>query len=343
MAPTDVASCRQADGSILTLDANGQIIPSGDPLAGQLPGPAETLPACQTAELTPPLGAQLVDEHVTGPFRDGMAGAVKTLTTFWTNTASPEVADGAGAVTGVASWLQGSLSTYVALVMAISIVARGALIAWQRRGEAFQSLVAGVARYVIVAGAGAAVVSVLLTAGDAFSTWIIDASLEGTSFGDRLADLLGGNNLGGSVGTIGAVALLIVAMIVSFGQAVLMVIRAGVLVILVGAWPFSAAAGITEAGSEWWTKTTAWITAFVLYKPAASLIYAGAFRLLGTPEGGENAGVTVLSGVGVICLAILALPALVRLCVSHTAPVASGKGMGQTAAGAAALLVAGRR
>jgi hypothetical protein len=121
----------------------------------------------------------------------------------------------------------------------------------------------------------------------------------------------------------------------------------GVLVILAGTWPLSASAAALDAGRPWFSKQTAWIVAFALYKPVAATIYAASFRLIGTPGADADADadptVAILSGVSVMVVAILALPALIRLVIPDTAPVSGGRGMGSVAGASAALLVAARR
>lgn len=49
------------------------------------------------------------------------------------------------------------------------------------------------------------------------------------------------------------------------------------IIILAGVLPLTAAGSTTEAGKATFYKTTAWLLAFVLYKPVAAIIYAAAF------------------------------------------------------------------
>ena len=70
--------------------------------------------------------------------------------------------------------------------------------------------------------------------------------------------------------------------------------------------------------------------AFALYKPAAAIIYAVAFKL-----GGQQGALALLDGVMMLILAILALPALLRFLVPATSALAAGGGTGVMLAGAA--------
>ncbi len=142
----------------------------------------------------------------------------------------------------------------------------------------------------------------------------------------------------------GPVLLLLgLAIIVALGQVVLLIVRGGVLVVLAGLWPLSASAAALDAGRAWFSTQTGWIVAFALYKPTAATIYAASFYLMGAPSADADATLTVLSGVAVMAVSVLALPALVRLIVPFTTPVSGGRGFGSVAGGATALLVAARR
>ena len=68
----------------------------------------------------------------------------------------------------------------------------------------------------------------------------------------------------------------------------LMFVRGGMLVLLVGTLPLIAAFSNTEMGLQWFRKATAWLIAFALYKPAAAIVYAVAFKL-GRPAGRAGA------------------------------------------------------
>ena len=66
---------------------------------------------------------------------------------------------------------------------------------------------------------------------------------------------------------------------------------------------------MTDLGFTWFKKLWGWMFAWVLYAPAAALVYAAAFSLMDTSK--DLTG--VISGYMMIVLAVLALPALLRL------------------------------
>lgn len=322
-APVD---CTTPDGGTTTVPDTG--IFGWDPL----PLPDNCVPGQETTV------ASVVADQVIGidSFRSSLESFVKTLATFWVSTPSPDV-QGA-----TAQFLTASVSWYTAALMVVALLVRGAMIAISQRSQGFALMGASLVRYVLVVGSGSAVIAAALTAGDAYSAWIIEKSTEGTDFATRLTNLVvAPSNNAGSVGQLALLLLLGLAILVSLGQVILMIVRGGVLVILAGTWPLSASAAALDAGRPWFSRQTGWIVAFTLYKPVAATIYAASFSLMGT--GGTDPTIAILSGVSVMAVAILALPALIRLVMPMTEPVSGGRGSGATAAAAASLLVAARR
>jgi hypothetical protein len=139
-------------------------------------------------------------------------------------------------------------------------------------------------------------------------------------------------------------------------QIVLMIIRGGLLVILTGIFPTAAAFTNTEAGKGWFQKCTAWLIAFILYKPAAAIVYATAFQLSGSKifgnvGGGKDFGsalLTTVTGLALMIIALFAMPALMRFVTPMVGAVAGGGGasaagmVGAPASGAISMGSAGR-
>ena len=134
-----------------------------------------------------------------------------------------------------------------------------------------------------------------------------------------------------------AIVLGIIAFLATVIQIMLMLVRGGMLVLLVGTLPLVAAFSNTEMGMQWFRKATAWLLAFALYKPAAAIVYAVAFDLAG-----QQGALALLDGVMMLVLAILALPALLRFVVPATSALAGGGGAGGMLAGAAGGAIAMR-
>jgi len=267
-------------------------------------------------------------------FADGFATLVKTMTTFWVDVPTPQLAGVGGPVARVQHlvyWTQGFL-----LVLSLLYVAGKT--ALNRSGKAAGEAARGLGTMVVVVGAGVTAIDVLSVAGDAWSRWIIDQSVGG-SMTTRLGAVAGGSAQmsGLGIGIEFIVALLgIISCIV---QIFFLLARVGILTLLAGTLPLSAAGLATPAGRAWFQRTLAWIVAFLLYKPAAALVYASAFSLAGR---GSDV-ISVLSGLMLIVLAVFALPALMRLATPMVAAASGGGGGGLGGALAGAALATGAR
>jgi len=267
-------------------------------------------------------------------FADGFATLVKTMTTFWVDVPTPQLSGVGGPVARVQHlvyWTQGFL-----LVLSLLYVAGKTALTCSGKvaGEAAR----GLGTMVVVVGAGVTAIDVLSVAGDAWSRWIIDQSVGG-SMTTRLGAVAGGSAQmsGLGIGIEFIVALLgIVSCIV---QIFFLLARVGILTLLAGTLPLSAAGLATPAGRAWFQRTLAWIVAFLLYKPAAALVYASAFTLAGR----GNDVISVLSGLMLIVLAVFALPALMRLATPMVAAASGGGGGGLGGALAGAALATGAR
>jgi hypothetical protein len=125
------------------------------------------------------------------------------------------------------------------------------------------------------------------------------------------------------------VVLGIVAIVLSAFQALLMLFRQGALVVLAGALPLAAAGTLTPATRPWFKKVAGWMMALIFYKPCAAAVYAAAFTMAGT---GKNL-TTILAGLAMIALSLVALPTLMRFFTWTTGQVenSSGGGFMQTA------------
>ncbi len=267
-------------------------------------------------------------------FADGFATLVKTMTTFWVDVPTPQLAGAGGPVARVQHlvyWTQGFL-----LVLSLLYVAGKT--ALTRSGKVAGEAARGLGTMVVVVGAGVTAIDVLSVAGDAWSRWIIDQSVGG-SMTTRLGAVAGGSAQmsGLGIGIEFIVALLgIISCIV---QIFFLLARVGILTLLAGTLPLSAAGLATPAGRAWFQRTLAWIVAFLLYKPAAALVYASAFSLAGR---GSDV-ISVLSGLMLIVLAVFALPALMRLATPMVAAASGGGGGGLGGALAGAALATGAR
>lgn len=265
---------------------------------------------------------------------DAETEVLKMLSAAFLSVPTPDLPSNGSAV----AFLQNSLEWLMVAVAVVSLIIAGGRVAWSRKGQPATEAFGGILRLVAVVGAGVAGIGLLTKAGDAFSTWIIGQSTNnpGKSL-TTLADLTG-------TAFTSPFLVLVVAALGILGflvQIALLFVRSALLVVLAGIWPLSAAASMTPAGNAWYRKTTAWILAAVLYKPAAAICYAAAFHLMTA----STTGIGVLEGIVLVLLATLALPALMKLVVPMAAAAgAIGTGSiiaGGAAAATGAMMIAG--
>ena len=281
--------------------------------------------------------------------------AVQWASTLWVGIGTPAVADGAGQSTGTVAFLQQNLLVFTTgLAVLCTLLGAGRIVYHEHKAAQLRELGRYLVTYVLVSGAAAGAASVLIGGSDQMASWFIDRASASSSFADHLANLLGlatagtshaaGAPVGFTVGLAGtvttafiAIVLGIIAFLATVIQIMLMLVRGGMLVLLVGTLPLVAAFSNTEMGMQWFRKAGAWLVAFALYKPAAAIVYAVAFDLAGQPG-----ALALLDGVMMLVLAILALPALLRFVVPATSALAGGGGAGGMLAGAAGGAIAMR-
>ncbi|WP_022883400.1 hypothetical protein [Glaciibacter superstes] len=244
------------------------------------------------------------------------------------------------------AFIQSSLSGYAGGLAMLSVVVGATAMVWQQRAEPGREILRSLITLVVVSGAGLAGVQLAVVAADALAASILDTATDGTDFGSNLLGLIVLTN--GVTGGLGQIIVIIVggaALIASLAQIGLMVVRGGMLVLLAGVLPLSASFTNTDIGRNWFRKCITWTIAFILYKPAAAIIYATAFQLVGADvfQDDANGLVQVLAGVAMMSMALFALPALMRFLTPMVSGVASGAGMAATMQQAASAVPTGAR
>ncbi len=265
---------------------------------------------------------------------EGFASSAQMVVTFWTGVGVPGLTVGSGPIGELranTAWL----TAFVAVVSVLVCAGRLAISRSSRpAGEAFKGLLI----LVVVSGCGVAAVNALVVFGDAYSVWVLDRSTDG-QLGQRMARLA----TVGDVGTLGFGLMLVIGLLgifSSLAQLGLMLVRVGVVTIFAGLLPLAAAGTGTQTGMDYFKRMLSWLLAFVLYKPAAATVYAASFLMIGD---GTDA-TSVLAGLFMMILSIVALPAMLRLVTPAVgAAVAAGAGAGGGAAAAGMVLASGAR
>jgi type IV secretion system protein TrbL len=281
---------------------------------------------------------------------DATTTILKTLGTFWLNIPSPKVSNlagpeltGAAAPTnlqaaGPAGVLQGNLGYLTILAAVVGLIVCGARLGITGRSEHGSEAVKMLVRLIAVTAAGAGIVDILIKGGDMFSPWII-TSATGAPFDQTAPSLLTNEGLLAMTPLL----TIIVAIFALFGagaMVIFMILRGALLIILIAVWPLSASLTGTEQGVQWYKKINAYLIAFVLLRPVASIIYAAGFLLIKdghdfqTTDPGVSALMASLTGMAILAVAGLSLPALLRFVAPATA-AGSGAMTGAAVMGAA--------
>jgi hypothetical protein len=264
----------------------------------------------------------------------------KGLGTFWVNTPTINLGDEHGKPSEVVQFIQDSLSWYSSAILVIAVIYGGTQMILQRSGKPLMDLVYALMKYVLISGAGLATCVLALRAGDEYSKWVIEKSTPHGSFGDSLTMLLGIGLATPSSGIVMFVIIIgIIAIIIAVIQIGLLIIRSAIAIMLVGTLSIAYSGTNMGWGKNWAQKHTAWLIAFLLYKPAASTIYAAAFRIMDSfgDQKGDPGQQMVYFTTGLVLMigSLAALPALMRLITPQVAAAAGSSPMFAGAMGGA--------
>lgn len=261
---------------------------------------------------------------------EGMSQMVTTLSTFWVSMPAVNLTSEDGTQpSSVVSMMNSELMTWTLSLAVFAVIIGGIRMIWEQRGAPLKDLLRSLITLTLVSGLGLGVISILVIAADAFSAAIIDRSTDGKGFAESMKILIVTGQTG--IGVFILIVLGLIGLIASLVQIVLMVVRSGMLVILAGILPTTAAFTNTEMGRQWFQKAVGWTIAFILYKPAAATVYSVAFLLMDNKDG-RDAIVGTITGFTLMIVALFALPALMRFVTPMVAAVASGGGAGAGAA-----------
>ncbi|MCA1836180.1 MAG: hypothetical protein LC721_07575, partial [Actinobacteria bacterium] len=118
-------------------------------------------------------------------------------------------------------------------------------------------------------------------------------------------------------------------------QWVLGFIRQAGILVLAALLPLAASGSINESTKPWLNRMLPWLLTLVLYRPMAALIYMIGFTFLGT----GNDITTVMTGLMVLVLAVIAMPAMMRFFSWAGVSMTGGGGAAMAGAIGAASLV----
>lgn len=243
---------------------------------------------------------------------------LKAVGTLWIDIDTPAVANASGQAVGAAAFIQNRTFWILVMAAGISVILAGIKMALSQRGEPLRAIIKSLLTLVVVSTSGVAFAAVLIEVADVVSERIVDEAIGSSAFAEKLTEVMLNPLKDDGVGLVLVILLGICMVITSLIQLGMMVVRYGMLVLLVGVIPLTAAATNTEAGMAWFKRSVGWLVAFIMYKPVAALIYAVAIKLIGAQPGGRGATLQVITGVTMMAMAVVALPALLRFVSPRT-------------------------
>lgn len=280
---------------------------------------------------------------------EGFGKVVAWLGTFWVTVDTPPLLSAApnddlSNLANVPSlevdYLITQLWFWTLCLAVLSVLVGAGRMIWEQRGEPGRKLISSLITFTLITGGGVLAIQLLITASDGLARATLEGSTDGIGFGTNLTGMIA---LAPGLGSLLIIVFGVIALLLSTLQMVLMVFRSGLLVIMAGVFPTAAAFTNTEAGQTWFNRIVAWTIALILYKPAAALIYAAAFKLSAanvfSPDG--NGGVKLIAGLSLQVAALAALPALMRLLTPMVGAVAGGAGGGALAGAAVGSVASG--
>jgi hypothetical protein len=260
--------------------------------------------------------------------------SIAWLGTFWVNVdTTPVIVPGTvDQQTEVVFWAQSQLWWYTLALVVFGILVGCGRLVWEQRGKHLADIVKQLLTFTLVTGAGVAVLQLMISGFDELAKALLANATKDTGFAQNVAGMI---VLGGQLGVLLAILLGLIATLVSLVQLVMMVFRSAILILLSAGLPTAAAFTNTETGRQWFQRFLSWLIAFTLYKPAAALCYAVALKLTGSNIfASTDEGVKAIVGIAMMVLALVALPALMRLVTPMVAAASGGSG-GAAALGAA--------
>lgn len=222
-------------------------------------------------------------------------------------------------------WFKSSLNVFTLFLTTLGLMIAGIRTVMLHKGQPLAEAARGFGTVIGVALLGTVLVQMCVAAGAAYAKWILDSSGAGVDqYGIQSGLLLTNPGVAIIAGLFGILAVLF--------QWGIMLARNATLPFLVAFWPTAAAGAMVGGGKSMFTKLTTWILAFVIYVPLAASIYAFAWKLKSGVDGVGG----VINGLILLVLAILTLPALLRLLAPASAALGNSAGgamaMGVTAA-----------
>ena len=209
-----------------------------------------------------------------------------------------------------------------AVILTGSVMVQGIRMMFSRKKDPLVSAAVDLIRYAVVSAIGLTTLALGVQAADAMAQSLIDQGING--YAERMKVVFGQGIVTGG----GAFELLLLALIgflLGMLQWLLAFFRTAGLLVL------AAMLTLAATRAEWMKRIVPWALTLVAYKPMAAMIYVIGFGLMGD---GQDVS-TRLTGLMVLALAAVAMPAMMRFFAWSGGAAAGGSGVGGALAGGA--------
>jgi hypothetical protein len=294
---------------------------AGAVTAGALPSPAGAAAGMATS-----IASSMMESLAAGFFNAWWLLQSQVLT-FWVDSPTPGPADlvAPGSTRGWVAWL-----AQFALIVSVLVAAGRTILT--RDGRNLAEAGRAVVMTILTSALAVTVAAALVRAGDAIANNLLDAALlEGFMSAPQPAPAALAT-LGGPPGML---LLTLVGLLVSAVQFILLLGRNAILPVVIALLPLAAAAGGVQVGRAWFGRLVAWLLALAFYKPVAALIYSIVLVQARTAD----TALKVLTALAGMVLAVVTLPALIKLFTPSAAGGGGGGGAGYAAGMAAGAVV----
>ncbi|MEZ2122979.1 hypothetical protein [Corynebacterium sp. CCM 9203] len=173
-------------------------------------------------------------------------------------------------------------------------------------------------------------------ASDGVASWIIDEAVSAPVIINQLKAVeLGAASAAVPLGLWLIISLL--SILAGLMQLAFVLIRSVSLIAIAAALPLAASASLSKTGAQSMDRLVGWAIAFVLFKPAAAIIYALAFRMMDLSVGGWD----TIYALILLSLSVFVLPSLMKLVAPNVSSIGTGPSALGIAAGTAGIAATG--
>ena len=215
-----------------------------------------------------------------------------------------------------------------AVILTGSVMVQGIRMMLSRKKDPLIAVAVDLIRYAVVSAIGLTTLALGVRAADAMAQALVDQGLN--DYAERMKGIFTQG-----IDTNGAFSLLLLALIgflLGMLQWLLAFFRTAGLLVL------AAVLTLAAARAEWMKRIVPWALTLVAYKPMAAMIYVIGFGLMGD---GQDVSAR-LTGLMVLALAAVAMPAMMRFFAWSGGAASGGSGVGGAlAAGAMGIAARG--